>query len=377
MRVQSILVGVLSLALSTSLGFAQPKAEKPADTTATVNQNNQSPASELGVLVVAVQIDSPAQKAGIVRGDIILAVNGNAVNTPAELLTAVEARKTGDSMTVKLRHGDSEKTMNVTLAERNGRAWMGTALYPAGRGRERELGEDRDFAFQSPFTGAQVTGVVAGGPAEKAGLKQGDVILSVDGTNVDPRHSLTDLIAAKKVGDTVTLSVQAEAGGQSPEAREVKVTLEKSPTSGGPYAGIQYAAAPLRDGRGMPGAFGRAGVLVAEVAKDGPASKAGIEARDLITRIEGVDVRDPRTLADAVAAHKPGDTLTITVHRASDDKDTDVTVTLGTSPSDASKAFMGVTIRAIMALRGPMGPKGFGGMPGQRMTPPDRVPQGI
>jgi S1-C subfamily serine protease len=222
-----------------------------------------------------------------------------------------------------------------------------------------------------------VTGVVAGGPAEKAGLKQGDVILSVDGTNVDPRHSLTDLIAAKKVGDTVTLSVQAEAGGQSPEAREVKVTLEKSPTSGGPYAGIQYAAAPLRDGRGMPGAFGRAGVLVAEVAKDGPASKAGIEARDLITRIEGVDVRDPRTLADAVAAHKPGDTLTITVHRASDDKDTDVTVTLGTSPSDASKAFMGVTIRAIMALRGPMGPKGFGGMPGQRMTPPDRVPQGI
>jgi S1-C subfamily serine protease len=327
--------------------------------------------------VVAVQIDSPAQKAGIVRGDIILAVNGNAVNTPAELLTAVEARKTGDSMTVKLRHGDSEKTMNVTLAERNGRAWMGTALYPAGRGRERELGEDRDFAFQSPFTGAQVTGVVAGGPAEKAGLKQGDVILSVDGTNVDPRHSLTDLIAAKKVGDTVTLSVQAEAGGQSPEAREVKVTLEKSPTSGGPYAGIQYAAAPLRDGRGMPGAFGRAGVLVAEVAKDGPASKAGIEARDLITRIEGVDVRDPRTLADAVAAHKPGDTLTITVHRASDDKDTDVTVTLGTSPSDASKAFMGVTIRAIMALRGPMGPKGFGGMPGQRMTPPDRVPQGI
>lgn len=377
MRVKSILVGVLSLAIGASLGFAQPKAEKPADTTAAVNQNNQPPVIEPGVLVVAVQNDSPARKAGIVRGDIILAVNGNTVNTPAEILTAVEARKTGDSMTVKLRHGDTEKTMSVTLAERNGRPWMGTALYPAGRGRERELGDDHDFAFQFPFTGAQVTSVVAGSPAEKAGLKQGDVILSVDGTNVDPRHSLTDLIAAKKIGDVVTLSVQAEAEGQSPAAREVKVTLEKSPTSGGPYAGIQYAAAPFRDGRGMPGAFGRAGVLVAEVATDGPAFKAGIEARDVITKIEGVDVRDPQTLADAVAAHKPGDTLNVTVRRAAQDQESNVTVTLGASPNDATKAFMGVTIRAVMALRGPMGPNGFGGVPRQRMTTPDKVPQGI
>jgi S1-C subfamily serine protease len=377
MRVQSILVGVLSLAIGASLGFAQPKAEKPADTAAAVNQNNQSPASEPGVLVVAVQSDSPAQKAGIVRGDIILAVNGNAVNTPAELLTAVEARKTGDSMTVKLRHGDTEKTMSVTLAERNGRPWMGTALYPAGRGRERELGDDRDFAFQFPFTGAQVTRVVAGSPAEKAGLKQGDVILSVDGTQVDPRHSLTDLIAAKKVGDVITLSVQSEAEGQSPAAREVKLTLEKSPTSNGPYAGVQYAAAPFRDGRMMPGAFGRAGVLVADVTKDGPASKAGIEARDIITKIEGVDVRDPQTLADAVAAHKPGDTLKVTIRRAREDTETSVTVTLAANPNDATKAIMGVTIRAFTALQGPAGPRGFGGMPRQRMMPPDRVPQGI
>lgn len=88
-------------------------------------------------------------------------------------------------------------------------------------------------------------------------------------------------------------------------------------------------------------------------------------------------MRDPQTLADAVAAHKPGDTLNVTVRRAAQDQESNVTVTLGASPNDATKAFMGVTIRAVMALRGPMGPNGFGGVPRQRMTTPDKVPQGI
>jgi len=59
------------------------------------------------------------------------------------------------------------------------------------------------------MNGAYVESVVAGSPADKAGLKQRDVILTVDGATVDAQHTLADLIAAKKVGDTVTLSVQS------------------------------------------------------------------------------------------------------------------------------------------------------------------------
>ncbi|MGD0726352.1 MAG: PDZ domain-containing protein [Spirochaetia bacterium] len=377
MRLQFILVGVLSLALGATLGFAQPKAEKPAGTTEAVNPNNQPPVSEPGVLVVAVQSDSPAQKAGIVRGDIILALNGTAVNTPAELIKSIEAHKTGDSVAVKLRHGDAEKTANVVLAERNGRAWMGTALFPGGRERGRALGDDQEFGYQFPFSGAYVTSVVPGSPAEKAGLKQGDVILSVDGTNVDPRHSLADLIGAKKIGDTVTLSVGSSAPGQGQSPpRDVKVTLDKNPTSNVPYAGIQYTAAPPRFGRGpRGGAFTGPGVFVADVVADGPASKAGIKPRDVITKIQGVAVTDPKEVADAVAAHKPGDTLSVTVRSGADDKEADISVTLGANPNDASKAYMGISMSAFMGLPGP-GQRGFGGMP-RRMTPPDNAPPGI
>jgi S1-C subfamily serine protease len=377
MRLQIILVGVLSLAVGGTLGFAQPKAEKPADTTAAADQNDQSSVSEPGVLVVAVQKDSPAQKAGIVRGDIILALNGTAVNTPADLVKGIEARKTGDSVAVKLRHGDTMKTMTVMLAERNGRAWLGTALFPGGRERRRDFGDDRQFGYRLPFAGAYVTSVVTGSPAEKAGLKQGDVILSVDGTNVDPQHNLADMIGAKKIGDIVTLSVESSVQGPGQSPRDVKVTLEKNPTSGVPYAGIQFTAAPPRFGHGPHGgAFMGPGVLIADVVTDGPASKAGIKPWDVITKIQGAAVTDPTEVVDAVAAHKPGDTLSVTVRHAAEDKDVDVTVTLGANPNDATKAYMGVTTRSIMEMPVP-GPQGPGGMPGQRMTPPDHAPPGI
>ncbi len=385
MRLQFILVGVLSLAVGATLGFAQPKAEKPADTAAATaqdrahaNQDDQSSVREPGVLVVAVQKDSPAQKAGIVRGDIILALNGTAVNTPSDLVKGIEARKTGDSVAVRLRHGDTEKTANVVLAERNGRAWLGTALFPGGRERGRDFDNDQELGYRFPFSGAYVTRVDTGSPAEKAGLKQGDIILSVDGTDVDPRHNLSDLIGAKKVGDTVALSVESADQGPGQSPHDVKVTLEKNPTSGVPYAGVQYTVAPPRMGRGLrDGAMIPAGVLVADVAQDGPAFKAGIHERDIITKIQGVAVTNPKEVFDAVAAHKPGDTLGVTVRHAAEDKDVDVTITLGVNPNDATKAFMGVTTRSIMEMAAP-GPRGFdGGQPGRRAISPDKTSPGI
>jgi S1-C subfamily serine protease len=49
--------------------------------------------------------------------------------------------------------------------------------------------------------------VQAGSPAEKAGLKESDIILEVDGQRIDSSHSLAYVIAQKSVGQTVTLKV--------------------------------------------------------------------------------------------------------------------------------------------------------------------------
>jgi serine protease Do len=69
-------------------------------------------------------------------------------------------------------------------------------------------------------------GVISGSPADKAGLKEGDVITAVDGTKVDDRHSLTALLDQHSVGDTVTLNVLRN-GNQ----KTVQVTLDASSSS--------------------------------------------------------------------------------------------------------------------------------------------------
>lgn len=70
------------------------------------------------------------------------------------------------------------------------------------------------------------SGVVAGSPAAKAGLQEGDIITSVDNTGIDENHSLTALLDLHSVGDTVTLNVMRNGKSIS-----VQVQLGTAPTS--------------------------------------------------------------------------------------------------------------------------------------------------
>ncbi len=361
------LLGILAAALLAAPAFAQAASDAPSTANA-------------GVLVVAVQPGSPADKAGLARGDIILEADGTAVNDAAELRDALNGITTGAAVQLKVRHGDAEKTLSLVAGALNGRPWLGILPQP-GRGGELAfggpgmMGGDNGLRGGSgprgngmggtygifPGEGALVEGVTPGSPAEKAGLKRGDLILSVDGTTVDDRNPLSGLVAARKAGDVVTLAVSS---WQQQGTRDVKVTLAKNPDKDGAWLGLRYLAAPAR----MAGPGTTGGALVVEVAADSPAAKAGIQARDLVTRIEGTEVTGPRQLVDAVSAHKPGDTLALTLVRSPDGKPTEVTVTLGKSPDDATRAWLGVSVSVFGP--GDFGPRGFGpgraGMDGAR-----------
>jgi S1-C subfamily serine protease len=58
------------------------------------------------------------------------------------------------------------------------------------------------------------------------------------------------------------------------------------------------------------------GVLVIGVQQGSPAAEAGLQARDVITKIDGKDVADDSVFAQTINSHKPGDTLTLTVLRS-------------------------------------------------------------
>jgi S1-C subfamily serine protease len=151
----------------------------------------------------------------------------------------------------------------------------------------------------------------------------------------------------------------------------MRVTLGKKPDAEAPWLGVEYTSAGARGP--WDGGFGMmAGVLVARVAPDSPAAKAGMKERDLITAVEGVRVGSPRSVAEAVAAHAPGDSLTLTVARMPDGKETSLTVTLGENPSDTTKGYLGVSMSSFMGFQGPERPDSDSGPP--RMKPRGAMP---
>lgn len=240
---RALLAAAVLLAVTAAFGFAQ---------SAPGNPSSASPGhpSEPGVLVVSVQKDSPADKAGIARGDIILEINGTAVNTVRDVRQAVASRAQGDTITVKLRHGDAEKTASLTLAGSDGHAVMGVALFADQREWRRMQSGTSDM--RGLTHGAIVAKVVSGGPADKAGLKRGDVILSVDGTAVDVDHPLDALIQGKKAGDTVTLSVEPRRAETGTSPHDVTVTLGTSTDGKRPWLGVAYMAGTPLAGLMMP-----------------------------------------------------------------------------------------------------------------------------
>jgi S1-C subfamily serine protease len=387
------------LAAGAVIAAAQPGNEKKSS-----ESERGAPVAEQGVLVGAVQPGSPADKAGIVRGDIILEAAGRPVNAPEELKTVVDAQKPGDTVALRVRHGDATRTVKVALAGDDGRAFLGVMPVPSfagrGPGPRAPSQEDRPGPRQGePFEwnwgwdwqwggGARVAGVTPAGPAAQAGLAKDDVILSVDGKRVRGGDSLAELIAEHKPGDTVTLSVQSPGG----EARDVKVTLGRKADTDGAFLGVEYTAAGPRLPPGIPwhrapwgsprdGGIGVVnGVLVAAVSEDSPAEKAGLKLNDLITAVDGVRVRSPQAVAETVASRAPGSRATLTVVRMPDTKEMTIEVVLGENPSEKGKGYLGIRMSRFMGLQGPerpdsdSGPTPWRGPRGPGMRQPD-VPQ--
>lgn len=85
---------------------------------------------------------------------------------------------------------------------------------------------NRDTAIANDLVqGAYIQSVVSGSPAEKAGIKQGDVITKIDGDKISDSNPLAKIIAGKKVGDSITVSVWRNG-----KSSDLKITLVTSPS---------------------------------------------------------------------------------------------------------------------------------------------------
>jgi len=140
-----------------------------------------------GALVAAVVPDSPAEKAGVAVGDIIVAFDGTSIESTRDLPRVVASTKAGSSVAVKvIRDGKPrDVTLNVGRMPGEDQLAAGTDELPTDEARLGVALADLDdeartrLGLSADVDGVLVTDVQAGSPAARQGLRAGDVILRV------------------------------------------------------------------------------------------------------------------------------------------------------------------------------------------------------
>jgi len=328
---------------------------------------------EPGVLITGIHQDGPAHQAGLRRGDVILVVDGDEVNTADELRTVIARLEPGYQVALSVLRAEEPQDFLVTLGELNddGRGYLGVNLYSAG---VKELSFDHAFAgpveqfeLQRELVledGALIVSVEADTPAAAAGLQEGDVVLAVDGDEVTAEQSLSSLIRAKAVGDQIALLVRRDG-----EELTLTATLTEHPDETGvPYLGVQIGpAGPASYSWIVPGQMDQfipefdfdaegmlSGVLVQEVEPDSPAEAAGLQPDDLITAVDGETIDHPRALVELIQRHQPGDTVELAVIRGEDELTLSATLGSITDEVGETVAYLGVKANALLHWQGNM-----------------------
>jgi serine protease Do len=168
-----------------------------------------------GAVVQDFSDDSPARRAGLERGDVIVAVDGRPIQASNELQRVIAQRRPGETVTLNVVRFGQERQVRVQLAEAPAPT---TAAAPEpARGRaEQRLGiqvapitpeVQRQFGF-TDTQGVVITEVQPGSPASQRGLRRGMRITAVDRQAIrDAAHSQR-LLGAKRPGDVVSLDVE-------------------------------------------------------------------------------------------------------------------------------------------------------------------------
>ena len=189
-------------------------------------------------------------------------------------------------------------------------------------------------------SGVEVTTVTDGAPASRAGIRVKDVILEVNGQKVDSQEEFQESIMAKLHGTKVNLTVARGGIRQTIVAtlgsRPPDLPLRSEPAAGGvmipaipmgpispeeiqammageaPKVGFDcYALTPqLAEFLGV-----REGVLVATVAARTPAERAGLKAGDVVTKVNGVPVSNPREISAIMRQSKKTAVFTVVRNR--------------------------------------------------------------
>ena len=167
--------------------------------------------------------------------------------------------------------------------------------------------------------GALVADVTAGGPAEKAGIKRGDVIVSFNGREIKDTSDLPYVVASTAVGKTVTVDVirKGQRKGIQVKVGELKEEKEAQPVGESrPNLGmtVEEVTPELAKNFSLSES---SGVVVIQVEENSSAAEAGVRAGDMILEIDQEPIKDLETFSKKIQEYKKGETALLLIKRRS------------------------------------------------------------
>ncbi|MBN3818395.1 DegQ family serine endoprotease [Paraburkholderia sp. Se-20369] len=169
--------------------------------------------------------------------------------------------------------------------------------------------------------GALVSAVEPGGPAEKAGVQPGDIILKFNGRPVETASDLPRMVGDMKPGSKATLTVWRK--GQS---RDLPIMIAETPTD------TTAKADPGKKSPQKPRQSNALGLTVSDIPADqlktlklkngvqidgvdGPAARAGLQRGDIVLRVGDTDITSAKQFADVTAQLDPQKSIAVLVRR--------------------------------------------------------------
>ncbi|HVX50543.1 MAG TPA: PDZ domain-containing protein [Chitinophagaceae bacterium] len=252
----------------------------------------------------------------------------------------------GDKVTVNGKPVDDYKGDGVEITKEKPWPNISYSYAPLGQSGDWEVFKNRfgttlksNKAVLGVMTekvddGARVTDVTDGSAADKAGIKEGDIITKFGDENIADADDLYKAVGKYKPEDKVTLGYKRDGKDATAQVtlqknKDVMVyglngtrnfNMKVSPNIGAysfrygkPRMGVQVQ--DTEDGKG---------IKVLDVEDDTPADKAGLKEDDLITQVNGKNITSVDDLKEAIKDAKDGDTYKVTYVRDGQTKTADV-----------------------------------------------------
>jgi len=285
-----------------------------------------------GIMITKTVFEGPADLAGIIDGDVLMALDGDKIYTTDQLTRMLSLFEPGQKVKLKYFRDKKTKSINFTFGEKKKpkikqTAYMGVYLMDMNEKIKKKFDYDKNY-------GIVITGLTEDGPADKAGIEEDDILMKIDDDKVFTIDQLTKMLKAYEPEDKLKTLIFRDKnekeftltlGTKSDYSKKIiadfswdnlkkpdNVFVYKYKPENTKWIGVllNSVESSAQGGDGY-----EVIIKIDKVIKDTPAEKAGLLVGDRIMKIDGKKIESSKLVSKLIEKKDVGDKIEIEIER--------------------------------------------------------------